>query len=107
VRPCTYLAHAAGHATSELSDRLVADRREERIAIGEMPIGGVGDDPDHARDLAQHDRVRAARAREREAGFDERRPDSAAGTRSPARKRVARLRLSCGPVIAGRQLGGC
>jgi hypothetical protein len=100
VRPRTYLAHAAGHPSSELSDRLVADRREERIAIGEMPIGGVGDDPDHACDLAQHDRVRTARSRERETSLDERRPDNAAGTRSPARKRIARLRLSCGPLIA-------
>jgi hypothetical protein len=63
VRACTYLAHPVGHAPRELSDRLVADRREERIAVGEMPIGGVGHDPDHARDLAQHDRVRAARSR--------------------------------------------
>jgi len=104
VRPGTYLVHAVGHALSELSDRLVADRREERIAVGEMPIGGVGDDPDHARDLAQHDRVRPSRSREREASLDERRPDSATATRSPARRRIACLRVSWGPLITCRHL---
>src|SRR3954451_6512777 len=37
VGPSTYLAHAIGHALSELSDRLVADGREERVAVAEMP----------------------------------------------------------------------
>src|SRR5919206_805048 len=50
-----------------------------------MAVGGVGDDADHARDLPQHDRVRAARARQLEAGVDERRPDRASRARSPAR----------------------
>ena len=49
-------------------DRLVADRREERVAVGEMAVSGVGDDADLARDLAQHDRVWASRLRQLEAG---------------------------------------
>ncbi len=60
VRPRTYLAHATGHALRKSSDRLVADRREERIAVGEVPVGGVRNNPHHARHLAQYDCVRAA-----------------------------------------------
>ena len=85
VRPCADLAHTVGHPPRELSDRLVADRREERIAVREMPVGGVGDDADHARHLAQHDRVRASRPRQLEAGLDERGPDGARG-RGPLRR---------------------
>jgi hypothetical protein len=55
-----------------LSERDVADGREERVAVGEMPVRGVGSDPDHARSLAQHDRVRTPRSRELEACLDER-----------------------------------
>jgi hypothetical protein len=60
VRPRAHVAHAIGHASRELSDRLVADGRQERVAVWEMPVGGVGDDADHARYFAQHDRVRAS-----------------------------------------------
>src|SRR4051794_22388667 len=62
VRPRPYLAYAIGHARSELSDCLVADGREERVTVREVSIGGVRDDPDHARDVAQHDRVRPCRS---------------------------------------------
>ena len=72
ARPGTYLAHAIGHALSELSDRLVADRREERVAVGEVSVCGVRNNPDHARHLAQHDRVRTPRTRQLEASLDER-----------------------------------
>ena len=94
VRARAYLAYAIGHASSELSDRLVTDGREERGTVAEMPVGGVGDDPDHARHLAQHDRVRPPRSGQLDAGLDERGPDRAAGTRSPSTGRIARLRLS-------------
>ena len=72
VRPWTHLAHASGHASRELSDRLVADGRKERVAVCEMPVGSVGNDADHARRFAQHDRVRASRPRELETGLHER-----------------------------------
>ena len=72
VRPWTHLAHAIGHASGQLSDRLVADGRQERVAVSEMPVGSVGDDADHARHFAQHDRVRASRPRELETGLHER-----------------------------------
>jgi hypothetical protein len=72
VWPATYLAHSIGHAPCKRSDRLVADGRQQRVAVGEMPVGRVRDDPDHARHLAQHDRVRASRSRQFEASLDER-----------------------------------
>jgi hypothetical protein len=100
VRPRTYLAHPFGHALSERSDRLVADRREERITVAEVPICGVRNDPDHARHLAQHYRVRAPRSSQLEASLDERRPDSAAWTRAPAPRWIARVRPSRGSLIA-------
>jgi hypothetical protein len=88
VRSRADLAHPVGHAPSELCHRLVADRREQPVAVGEMPVGGVGDDADHARHLAQHDRVRAARSRELEAGLGARRRAGAVpdvwALRSPA-----------------------
>ena len=95
VRPRADLAHAVGHASRELADRLVTDRREEGVAVGEVPIGGVGDDADHARHLAEHDRVRASRSGQLEAGLDERGPDGAAGTRSPAHRGLAGVPRPC------------
>jgi hypothetical protein len=72
VRAWPHLAHAIGHASGEFTDRFVADGGQERVTVVEMPVGGVGDDADHARDLAQHDRVRAPRPRELETGLHER-----------------------------------
>jgi hypothetical protein len=60
VRSRADLAHPVGHAASELPDCLVADGREQRIAVSEVPVGGVGNDPDHACHLAQYDGVRPA-----------------------------------------------
>src|SRR5205085_2752544 len=100
VRPRAYVAHAIGHASSELSDGLIADRGEERVTVGEMPVCGVRNDADHARDLAQHDRVRAARSRQLEAGLDERGPDGSTRSRPLTRRRIARSRLRCGPLLA-------
>ena len=72
VRPRTYLAHAAAHALSESPDRLVADRREERITVGEVSVGSVRNNPHHSRHLAQYDRVRSALPRELHASVNER-----------------------------------
>jgi hypothetical protein len=50
VCPRADLAHPVCHALSEPSDRLVSDRREQRVAVVEMPVGGIGNHPDRARD---------------------------------------------------------
>jgi hypothetical protein len=98
-RPCWRVragadsAHPVGHSPSELPDRLVADRCEKRVAVGEMAVGGVRNDPDHPRYLAQHDRVRPARPRELDAGLYEGGPDGAARPRPPAARRIAGLRV--------------
>jgi hypothetical protein len=94
VRAGADSAHPVGHAPSELPDRLVADRCEERVAVGEVAVGGIRNDPDHPRYLAQHDRVRATRARELHAGLYEGGPDGAARPRSPAARRIAGLRVT-------------
>jgi hypothetical protein len=56
-----------------------------------MPVGGIGDDPDHASHLAKHDGVRAAGSRQLETGLDERGPNRAT-TRSAPPGQIARLR---------------
>jgi hypothetical protein len=94
LRSRTDLAHPVGHAPSELSDRLLADRREQRVTIGEVPVRGIGNYADHARYLAQHDRVRTARSGELDAGLDQGRPDSAAGPRPAAARPIVRLRVT-------------
>ena len=96
------LAHRVDHALSELFDRGVADRGEERVAVGEMAVGGVRHDSDQARHLAKHDRLRTARSREREASLDERGLDSAAGAWSAARRPIAGVRLTSALVIVCR-----
>jgi hypothetical protein len=91
VRPGADLAHPIGHALSELADRLISHRGEQRVPVAEMSVGGIWNDPDHARHLAQHDRVRAGRSCELDASLNQRRPHSPAGPRSPAERPIARL----------------
>jgi hypothetical protein len=43
---------------SKLFHRGLAYGRQEGVAVGEMPIGGVRNDPDHACNLAKDNRVR-------------------------------------------------
>jgi hypothetical protein len=88
------LAHPVGHAPSELPDRLVADRREQRIAVGEVPVGGVGNDTDHARHLSQHDGVRPAEPREVDTGRDERSAHRPAWARSLPPDPIAPMRVT-------------
>ena len=38
-------AHPVGHVLSELFERGVAYHRKERVAVGEVPIGGIGTTP--------------------------------------------------------------
>jgi hypothetical protein len=59
-----------------------------------VSIGGVRNDPDDARDLAQDDSVGTARPGELDAGLNEGGPDGAAGPRSPAARPIARLRVT-------------
>ena len=94
LRPRTYLAHPIGHPLRELADCFVADGREERVTVWEMPVGGIGDDPDHASHLAKHDGVRAAGSRQLEAGLDERGPNRAPRTRSTPTGRIAVCHLT-------------
>jgi len=56
----THAAHPLSHALRELSDRGIADRGQQRVAVGEVAISGVRHNPDHARHLAEHDGVRPA-----------------------------------------------
>jgi hypothetical protein len=102
VRSRADLAHSVGHPLSELFDGLVPDRAEERVAVGKVPVGGVGNYPDHTRHLAQHDGVGTARTRELDASLDERRAHSTAGPLSSAPGPIARLRVTCGPLIGCR-----
>ena len=99
VRPRPDLAHSVGHPLSELFDGLLADRAKERVAVGEVSVGGVGNHPDHTRHLAQHDRVRTARTRELDTSLDERTAHSTAGPLPSAPRPIARLRVTCGPLI--------
>jgi len=92
-------AHPVGHALSESSHRGVAERRQEGVTVGKMAVGGVGNDPDHARHLAEDNRVRSARARELDASLDKCSTHRATRTRSPAQRQITRptagLRITC------------
>ena len=94
VRPRAHLVHACRHTLSEFSDRRVAYRREQGVPVGEVPVGGVGNDSDHACHLAQHDRVRTACSGELDAGLDQGGSDRSAGPPSGAAKPITRLRVT-------------
>ena len=51
---------AGGHAVGELAHGRRADRGEELVAVGEVPVGGVGHHAHHPGRFAEHDGVRAA-----------------------------------------------
>ena len=59
------------------------------IAVREMPVGSIGDNADHARHFAQHDRVRTSRARKLDASLDERSTHGATGAWSAPRRAIA------------------
>jgi hypothetical protein len=93
-----HAAHPVGHALSQSSKRGVADSPEESVTVGKMPVGGIGDDPGHARHFAEHNRVWSPGTCELEAGLDECSPHGAPRTRSTTRGPISRqagLRLSC------------
>jgi hypothetical protein len=53
---------AGGHPAGELVHGRRADRREELVPVGEVPVGGVGHHAHHPGRLAEHHGVRAAGA---------------------------------------------
>jgi len=91
--------HPVGHALSESPDRFAADSREEGVAVGEMAVGRIGNYPDDARRLSQHDGLRTARSRKLDAGLDERRAHSPARAGSLPPWRIVRLPLTRGPLV--------
>ena len=52
-------ADPRGHTGGELAHGRGADRGEEFIPAGEVPVGGVGHHADHPCRFTEHDRVRA------------------------------------------------
>jgi hypothetical protein len=83
----THSSHPVGHPLSESIHRGSAHRCQERVAVGEMTVGGIGNNPNHARHLAEDNRVRSGRARELETSRDERSPhrSARAGSATPGR----------------------
>ena len=62
-RVAMFAAHVGdggGHPVGELAQRRPADRGEELVPAGEVPVGGVGHHAHHPRRLTEHDGVRAA-----------------------------------------------
>jgi hypothetical protein len=51
---------AGGHPVGELAQCRPADRGEELVTAGEVPVGGVGHHAHHPGRLAEHDGVRTA-----------------------------------------------
>jgi hypothetical protein len=62
---------AGGHAVGELAHGRRADRGEEFVAVGEVPVGGVGHHADHACRFSEHHGVRAAGPGQLEPGGDQ------------------------------------
>jgi hypothetical protein len=76
---------AGAHAVGELAHGRLSDRGEKLVAVGEVPVGGVGR---HAHDpgrLAEHHGVRAAGPGQLEPGGDQAVADGAART-APQRR---------------------
>jgi hypothetical protein len=71
MRPRADLAHPVCHALRQPSDRLVADRREQRVAVGEMPVGGIGYDAHQPGRLPQQNRFRPSGPGQLQARRDE------------------------------------
>ena len=76
---------AGGHPVGELAHGRRADRGEELVTVGEVPVGGVGHHAHHPGRLTEHHRVRAAGAGQLEPGGDQAVADGAARTASPLR----------------------
>ena len=80
-----HAGHAGGHAVGELAHGRGADGREELAAIGEVPVGGVGDHAHHPRRFTEHDGVRATGPGQLEPRGDQAVADGASRTAPPLR----------------------
>ena len=76
---------AGGHAVGELAHGRGADRGEELVAVGEVPVGGVGHHADHPGRFAEHDGVGAAGPGQLEPGGDQAVADGASRPPPPCR----------------------
>ncbi len=72
-----HAGHAGGHAVGELAHGGGADRSEELVTVGEVPVGRVRHHAHHPCRFPQHNGVRAAGAGQLEPGGDQAVADSA------------------------------
>ena len=83
-----HAGNAGGHAVGELAHGRRADRGEELVTVGEMPVGGVGHHAHHPCRFTQHNGVRAAGAGQLEPGGDQAVADGASRPPSSLRGRL-------------------
>jgi hypothetical protein len=76
---------AGGHAVGEFLHGRRADRGQELVAVGEVPVGGVGHHPHHPGRFTEHHRVRAAGPGQLEPGDDQAVADGSSGSAPPLR----------------------
>jgi hypothetical protein len=79
---------AGGHPVGEFAHGRRADRGEELVTVGEMPVGGVGYHAHHPCRFTQHNGVRAAGASQLESGGDQAVADGASRPPSSLRGRL-------------------
>jgi hypothetical protein len=76
---------ASGHAVGELAHGRRADRGQELVTVGEVPVGGVGHHAHHPGRFTEHDGVRAAGPGQLEPGGHQAVADGASRTVPPLR----------------------
>ena len=76
---------AGGHAVGQLAHGRRADRGEELVAVGEVPVGGIGHHAHHPCCLTQHHGVRATAPGQLEPGGDQAVTDGTSRPPSPLR----------------------
>ena len=81
---------AGGHPVGELAHGRRADRGEELVTVGEVPVGGVGHHAHHPGRLTEHHGVRTAGPGQLEPGGDQALADGPSRPSPP-------LRLACLP----------
>ena len=82
-----------GHAVGELAHGRRADRGEELVAVGEVPVGGVGHHAHHPGRFTEHHGVRATGPGQLEPGGDQAVADGA--SRTPPSLRDSRVFHLC------------
>ena len=91
-----HAGNADGHAVGELAHGRRAPRGEQLVAVGEMPVGGVGHHAHHPGRFTEHHGVRAAGPGQLESGGDQAIADGAS-------RPVPPLRLLYLPCRSGRR----